>query len=651
MLTLGDKRTAKDFLRSHDARVPLIPGFAGSSQEINELEHAAQEIGFPVMLKASAGGGGRGMRIVHKRSDLRSELARAQSEAARSFGSGDCILEKYIEAGKHIEIQIIGDCHGNIISLWDRECSIQRRHQKVIEETPSPWLTAEKRKEMSDVAVRIGTLLGYENAGTVEFVVDVTSGNFYFLEVNTRLQVEHPITEEVTGLDVVSLQLYVASGGSLANLPILQNIPQIGHAIECRLCAEDPQRDFLPQHGTVRLWQPANVSFTGKRDVRFETAIETGSQVSIYFDSMIAKVVVWAPTRSMAIEKMVKVLSNTVCAGLRTNQLFLQACLLHAGFSNPAYTTSFIPTNLRSLLSNPHLENSPRLQRALALIPCVFSRNVGKLVESSERPRPFSHVRRGFRNQPFDPVNFQSDVITTSYTPDNQTTFLCTWSASRHLAAERHQATIAPLPMFEVALDKVTASTASQVTARYNAISDALRSGDMTKGEAYDVVIEALNAGIATAPLCKPWLHGTMKVSLNGKLIHAFLATESWDDVASSTTQMGQAQRIFCHFPLLGTWIEYKCYNILSFCESMRQVATDGSEARLKTAIAPMPCKIRSVLKKDGDEVKAGENVMVVESMKMEMNISMPLGGRFETRVKEGDAVDEGTMLCCVHDQ
>ncbi|CEJ81630.1 hypothetical protein VHEMI01749 [[Torrubiella] hemipterigena] len=325
MSTLGDKRSAKAFLRENDPTVPLIPGFAGSSSNANvDMDKVAKQIGYPIMLKASAGGGGKRMRIVSNPEQLQSGLERAQPEAQRFFGSSDCILEKYIEAYKHIEIQIIGDSHGNVASLGERDCSVQRRHQKVIEETPSPWLTAEKRQEMSDVAVRIGQLLHYENAGTVEFVFDVATSNFYFLEVNTRLQVEHPITEEVTRLDIVSLQLYVAAGGNLLQLEPLQNIPQIDYAIECRLYAEDPGREFYPSHGLIRLWQPATFTPFANRTVRFETGIDTGSRISIYFDSMIAKIIVWEPNTALARATMRRVLAETACVGVATNHLFSQ---------------------------------------------------------------------------------------------------------------------------------------------------------------------------------------------------------------------------------------------------------------------------------------------------------------------------------------
>ncbi|CAK7220398.1 hypothetical protein SCUCBS95973_004140 [Sporothrix curviconia] len=212
MSTLGDKRSSKAYLQKHAPDVPLISGFSGTSTRPEDLEGAAAKIGYPIMLKASAGGGGKGMRVVREASQLREELERVQSEAARSFGSADCILEKYIENSKHVEVQIMGDHHGNVVSFFERDCSVQRRHQKVIEESPCPFLTNDLRQQMSNVALSVAKAIGYANAGTVEFVLDVQENKFYFLEVNARLQVEHPITEEVTGTDLVSMQLFVASG-------------------------------------------------------------------------------------------------------------------------------------------------------------------------------------------------------------------------------------------------------------------------------------------------------------------------------------------------------------------------------------------------------------------------------------------------------
>ncbi|KAF5493071.1 Methylcrotonoyl-CoA carboxylase subunit alpha [Colletotrichum fructicola] len=395
--TLGDKRTSKEYLRTHAPEVPLIPGFSGSSQNVEDLQDAATRIGFPVMLKASAGGGGKGMRVVREASQLQSELDRAQSEAQRSFGSSDCILEKFIESSKHVEIQIVGDQHGNVVSLFERDCSVQRRNQKVIEETPCLFLDEQTKKSMSDTAVKIGKLLGYEGAGTVEFVVDTTTKKFYFLEVNTRLQVEHPITEEVVGVDLVSLQLYVAAGGRLADVPELSALTQTGHAIECRLCAEVPNRDFMPSHDTVALWKPANPHRGASSVVRYETAMQSGASISIYFDSMICKIVVWAPTRALAIDILAKELANTACVGIKTNQLFLQSCLLHPGFKDTAYQTSFIPTHLDELLRNPYL---PELPRYTSAIPGLLFDALKKASRTQGvRRQPFGGVRRGFHNQ------------------------------------------------------------------------------------------------------------------------------------------------------------------------------------------------------------------------------------------------------------
>ena len=331
------------------------------------------------------------------------------------------LLKNTLRQERILKFQIVGDSHGKVISLHERECSVQRRHQKVIEETPSPFLSAKQRQNMSAVAVQIGELLAYEGAGTVEFVVDAKDGSFYFLEVNTRLQVEHPITEEVTGIDIVSLQLYVAAGGRLDAFSFLQKVPQYGHAIECRLCAEDPARGFIPENGKIHLWRPSERQ-VNPRDVRFETAVQDGTNVSIYFDSMIAKIVVWAPSRPSAISKMVKVLADTACAGVRTNQLFLQSCLLHSSFGDPSYTTSFIADNLERLLQNPHEPKSSEMVSFLSIIPQLVLTHFGSDAQFGNPRQPFGLVRRSFRNQRFDPVNLDTSVVvpvdvSKSYTP------------------------------------------------------------------------------------------------------------------------------------------------------------------------------------------------------------------------------------------
>ena len=665
MSTLGDKRASKDYLRQHEPSIPLIPGFAGSSQNVTDLEAAAGELGFPVMLKASAGGGGRGMRIVKERSTLREELARAQSEAARAFGSGDCILEKYIEAGKHIEIQIVGDSHGNVVSFWERECSIQRRHQKVIEETPCLWLTQDKRRAMSATARKIGEILKYEGAGTVEFVVDVVSGKFYFLEFNTRLQVEHPITEEVTGFDLVALQLFVAAGGSLASLTNLRSIPQNGHAIECRLCAEDPQRDFFPEHGTIRLWRPA-MTAAPLRDLRYETGVQTGSQISIYFDSMIAKIVVWAPTRSMAIQRMVKALSDTACIGLRTNQLFTQSCLLSPMFQDLAYTTSFIPTNRDKLIRNPYQPHLKKLLRSFCVIPGIFLQNMESVIASHSTTRPFQNVRRGFRSQHRDPINLHSHVVSIVDPPRLTESMVCIREAATAEATQYDRAHLSPLPALQPTASNTTAqgekgrSAAAEATARYIEISKAIRSGSVAKTgvlhevrvEKYEARIVSVGATSSSLPSKKiPWVVACMDLTIDNTRVQVQLATETTENAISRSTRVGQPQRIFCHFAALGTCVEFRVYSMLSFCESVRQeiVGQDGgSGVQSKVVHAPMPCKVLSIAKTEGEAVKAGETVMVVESMKMEMTISAFMAGKFHTTLRKGDAVDEGAVLCSV---
>lgn len=648
MSTLGDKRSAKAYLREHDPSIPLIPGVASSSQRPDELANSAAQIGYPVMLKASAGGGGKGMRIVRDRSDFDSELERAQSEAARFFGSSDCILEKYIESGKHIEIQIMGDQHGNVISLNERECSIQRRHQKVIEETPSPWLDPSKRLEMSQAAVRIGRLLGYENAGTVEFVFDVATGKFYFLEVNTRLQVEHPITEETTRLDLVALQLFVAAGGDLTTLDQLRSVQQIGHAIECRLCAEDPARDFYPESGTIRLWRPALLSQKDAQHVRFETGVATGSQVSIHFDSMIAKIVVWAPTRALARAKMVRVLADTSCIGVGTNQLFMQSCLLSEAFSRPSYTTSFIPQNLSNLLQSPYATSVDSMKASLPLLLSYALEALPRYLPSSTQRRPFSKIRNRFRNQAFDSSNNAQRRTILSYndaSKDGLQAVLCSYASGR-VEFGYLEGSTAPLPEAMVPIDQIAG-----IGARYNALSNAFKLDQSPGQSQHSISIISCNATLVNPEASSrstPWIVAAMNVCLDGVTFKLDLATEQSDLTVSSITDVGQGIRVMCHVPRLGTWVSFNVFSILSYFESLRETLGEDKEGKLKVVTAPMPCKVLTVLKQDGEQVKAGDKLIIVESMKMEISISAQSDGTFQTKVQEQDAVDEGTVLCVV---
>lgn len=645
--TLGDKREAKEYLSKHEPSVPLIPGYTGSSQgvQLSDLQEQSEKIGFPIMVKASAGGGGKGLRIVHEASALETEFNRAQSEAQRSFGLGDCILEKYIEAGKHVEVQILGDSHGKVVSLWERDCSVQRRHQKIIEESPCPWLSQEKREDMCAVAVKIGELLRYEGAGTVEFILDLATGKFYFLEVNARLQVEHPITEECTNLDIVSLQLYVASGGSLAQLPRIQNIPQIGHAIECRLCAEDPSRDFSPQHGLIRVWSPASVG--NQEHVRFETAIESGARVSIYFDSMIAKIVVWAPTRAMAIEKMSRVLAETVCIGVSTNQLFLQACLNHEGFRRVDYSTAFIPSNLDSLLASLNPANHGLPLDLYSIVPSLFSRRL----RGQDRPKSmFGNVRLGFRNQTFDKVNALSDIITRyNYAQGkDEDPQICRLDFNPDPKTQRRGLSVKIAPLPEVSSNteegQEELSGSVLVTKAYNSLSASLRSGKVPNESEYPVNIHFMNNDSIKFEGGTTCETGRVEISVGRTKIQGIVATGD-SFFSRSENDTGGYLKLFCHFPTIGAPLEYRCYSALSYYESQR-VAAAGSEAAAGIISAPMPCKVLQILKKSGDQVKVGEVVMIIESMKMEITITASKDGVFEPSVEEGQAVNEGVKMC-----
>ncbi len=334
---MGNKAGAKRLMI--DAGVPCVPGWQGEDQSPTNLAREAERIGWPVMIKAVAGGGGRGMRLVVAAAHFDDALRSAQSEAKNAFGDATVILEGAIIEPRHIEIQVFADRYGNAIHLGERDCSVQRRHQKLIEEAPSPVVNPALRERMGATAVAAVKAIGYEGAGTLEFLLD-RDGNYWFMEMNTRLQVEHPVTEAITGLDLVALQLRVAAGQAL---PITQHdVSFHGHAIEVRLCAEDAEQGFMPQSGTIALWQPSP-------SLRVEHALASGSDVAPYYDSMIAKLISHGATREEARRKLVMGLEDTVALGLKTNQAFLLRCLGHEVFVQGQATTAFIEQHHQAL--------------------------------------------------------------------------------------------------------------------------------------------------------------------------------------------------------------------------------------------------------------------------------------------------------------
>jgi geranyl-CoA carboxylase alpha subunit len=336
---MGNKAGAKEIMLA--AGVPCVPGYQGADQGDAVMLAEAGKIGFPVMIKAVAGGGGRGMRLVADAASFPDALRSARSEAKAAFGDATVILERAIVDPRHIEIQVFGDRHGNAIHLGERDCSVQRRHQKLIEEAPSPAVSPELRARMGAIAVNAIKSIGYEGAGTLEFLLDA-SGEFYFMEMNTRLQVEHPVTEAITGLDLVELQLRVASGEPLGLRQ--EDIKFSGHAIEVRLCSEDAVHEFMPQSGRMALWQIPG-------GLRVEHALRSGSEIPPFYDSMIAKLISHGATRDEARRKLVHGLEQTAAFGVTTNQAFLAACLRHPVFASGGATTSFIGRHRDELLA------------------------------------------------------------------------------------------------------------------------------------------------------------------------------------------------------------------------------------------------------------------------------------------------------------
>ena len=338
--TMGDKITARETMMA--AGVPVVPGTKKAISDEKEAAKTAAEIGLPVMIKASAGGGGKGMRLVKKDKDLLEAIRAAKSEALSAFGDDSVYIEKYIESPHHIEFQILSDKHGNTIHLCERECSVQRRHQKLIEETPSPLMTPELREKMGQDAVSAARAVNYEGAGTIEFLAD-NDRNYYFLEMNTRLQVEHPITEEVIGIDLVKEQILIASGEKLALSQ--EKVLQSGHAIECRIYAEDPDNQFMPSPGVIKhMTEPSGPG------VRVDGYVFKGYEIPLFYDPLISKLITWAKTREDAIERMKRALYEYKIVGVKTSIQFLEKVMNNKAFSEGKYDTHFIDENLDMLV-------------------------------------------------------------------------------------------------------------------------------------------------------------------------------------------------------------------------------------------------------------------------------------------------------------
>ena len=383
MEAMGDKISARK--RMIDAGVPVVPGTTEPLKDADEALRICNEIGYPVMLKASMGGGGKGMRLIHSAEEVKEAYDSARSESMSSFGDDTVYLEKFVEEPHHIEFQILGDAYGNVVHLFDREWSVQRRHQKIVEERPSPLLTPELRREMGEKAVAAAKAVNYRGTGTIEFLVDKYR-HFYFLEMNTRLQVEHPITEEVMGVDLVKEQLRVAAGEQLRFRQ--EDLFQRGHAIECRICAEDTENGFIPCPGIIKqLTEPNGIG------VRIDSYVYEGYEIPLYYDPMIGKLIVWATTRQFAIERMRRVLYEFKITGLKTNLSYLRRIMYAPAFVKGEYDTSFLEKYSRSLQrTNGDNEEIENMALIAAYVDYLFNLEENSPVRVADA-RPISRWR------------------------------------------------------------------------------------------------------------------------------------------------------------------------------------------------------------------------------------------------------------------
>jgi propionyl-CoA carboxylase alpha chain len=566
---MGDKIESKKLAAS--AKVATVPGHLGVIANRDDAIRAAETIGYPVMIKASAGGGGKGMRIAHSRAEVASGFERAQSEARSSFGDERVFLEKFIVDPRHIEIQVLGDKHGNVIYLGERECSIQRRNQKVVEEAPSPLLDATTRSKMGEQAVALAKAVGYDSAGTVEFVVSQEK-SFYFLEMNTRLQVEHPVTELVTGIDLVEQMIRVAAGEKLA---LRQNQLKLsGWAVETRIYAEDPARNFLPSTGRlVRYRPPAEATIDGVT-VRNDTGVYEGGEISLYYDPMIAKLVTHAGTREQAIAAQVDALDAFSIEGIRNNISFLSALMQHPRWRAGKLSTSFLadefPQGFQSL--EPSTETAHVLAAVAVAVDHVFGERKRRI---SGQQAGASVARERRRVVRLDGRDLKIDIVHVD-TP----------------GAARNASDGATARLFELRYLEDPAN-------KHVVVSD-WKPGDLAWSGSIDgrgiwVQVRAIPNGF--------------ELSHHGVETRAYVFTE----------REAAAARFM----------------------PARQVVDSGKAVR-----SPMPGLVASVAVAEGQEVKAGEAVAVVEAMKMENVLRAERDGRVKKiHVRKGDSVPVDAVI------
>ncbi len=544
MIAMALKGAAKDLMEK--AGVPCVPGYHGDAQDDETLYAEALRVGFPLLIKAVAGGGGKGMRSVHTESELAEAIKGARSEGEKSFGNGKLLIEKLIEKPRHIELQVFGDSHGNVVHLLERDCSIQRRHQKVIEEAPAPGISDELRKAMGDAAIKAADAINYEGAGTIEFIVDVANGidnaPFYFMEMNTRLQVEHPVTEMITGQDLVEWQIRVAEG---AKLPLSQQEiidGSKGHSVEVRLYAEDPANDFLPAVGTL-----SQFDIEDNDNIRVESGVISGDEISIYYDPMIAKIVAYGTDRDAAILTLIKSLENSHIAGLVTNRDFLIKTLAHEKFMSGDVYTNLLADYARELCSANEIDDNDYLVASLSLI----------------------------------------ELTTTAADP---------WA--------------------------VNDAFASNLPHTYHFEFE----GMDTKTDSGAVAVEITRDGNSYSCEGK-----TITLHHSGNLMHVTIDGHR------------KAHRSSKHGDIVTLSSTIKTITIPLYKPDYEH---EGDATGSGAILSPMPGKILDVLVADGDDVKTGDTLLVLEAMKMEQRITATIDGTVSNlSATAGAQVTQGALL------
>jgi len=552
MRRMGSKAGAKDLMASRG--VPVVPGYTGENQDPALLAREAGRIGYPLMIKAAHGGGGKGMRIVRAAGEFAPSLESCQREAKNAFGRDRVLLERYIEKPRHIEFQIFGDAHGNVVHLNERECSAQRRYQKVLEETPSPFVTPELRARMGEAAIAAGRALDYVNAGTVEFIVG-EAGDFYFMEINTRLQVEHPVTEQVLGLDLVELQLRVAAGESLQDLLPAER-RQNGHAIELRLYAEDPDQNFLPGSGQLerlRLPKP-------DKHIRIDSGVVEGDTVTIFYDPMIAKLIAWDATRELALVRMRDALAACDIVGPKSNVEFLENLVRHPAVVSARIDTGYLDRHLDEFLRKPSSASDTPALLAAATAWLLHEERAG------------------------------ANAAATSGDPHSPWAQLDGWRLAHP-------------------------------GKRIVALADRGERREVVAFGAagrYTLALDGASHAVANAMLAD----GVLSAAIDGET-RRWRADIDGDRVA---VHDGTERRVFHHAPAF---------------EYAATVAGTGDRI-----VAPMPGRIVLVKAKAGDDVAEGEEVLVMEAMKMELTLRAPRAGRIDSvQAAAGDFVEADAVL------